>query len=68
MNTRRLITRALDFIRDIRANNSTEKENREELTNHRFGINADVDLKDQKKASDSLTFLMYSKENETLFI
>lgn len=68
MNTRRLITRALDFIRDIRANNGTEKENREELTNHRFGINADVDLKDQKKASDSLTFLMYSKENETLFI
>ncbi|MFA9189785.1 hypothetical protein AAGV28_00250 [Flavobacterium sp. FZUC8N2.13] len=68
MNTRRLITRALDFIRDIRANNGTEKENREELTNNRFGINADVDLKDQKKASDSLTFLMYSKENETLFI
>jgi len=68
MNTRRLITRALDFIRDIRANNSTENENREELTNNRFGISTDVDFKDQKKASDSLTFLMYSKENETLFI
>jgi len=68
MNTKRLITRALDFIRDIRANNSTENENREELTNNRFGISTDVDFKDQKKASDSLTFLMYSKENETLFI
>lgn len=68
MNTRRLITRALDFIRGIRANNGTGKENREELTNNRFGINAGVDFKDQKKASDSLTFLMYSKENETLFI
>lgn len=68
MNTRRLITRALDFIRDIRANNGTENENREELTNNRFGISTDVDFKDQKKASDSLTFLMYSKENETLFI
>ena len=68
MNTRRLITRALDFIRDIRADNGTENENREELTNNRFGISTDVDFKDQKKASDSLTFLMYSKENETLFI
>ncbi|MFA9186656.1 hypothetical protein AAGV33_00985 [Flavobacterium sp. FBOR7N2.3] len=68
MNTRRLITRALDFIRDIRANNGTENENREELTNNRFGISTDADLKEQKKASDSLTFLMYSKENETLFI
>ncbi len=68
MNTRGLITRALDFIRDIRANNGTENENREELTNNRFGISTDVDFKDQKKASDSLTFLMYSKENETLFI
>lgn len=68
MNTRRLITRALDFIREIRTNNNTGKENRVELTNNRFGINADADFKDQKKASDSLTFLMYSKENETLFI
>jgi len=68
MNTKELITRALDFIRDIRANNGTENENREELTNNRFGIGTDVDFKDQKKASDSLTFLMYSKENETLFI
>ncbi len=68
MNTRRMITRALDFIRGIRTNNSEENRNRIELTNTRFGINAGVDAKTQKKASNSLTFLMYSKENETLFI
>ncbi|MEN9910209.1 MAG: hypothetical protein RLZZ540_3368 [Bacteroidota bacterium] len=68
MNTKRLITRALDLIRNIRTNNISEKENRIELTNNRFGISTDVDFKSQKKASDSLTFLMYSKENETLFI
>ena len=68
MNTRKMITRALDFIRDIRANNGTEKENRVELTNARFGISTDANFKDQKKVSDSLTFIMYSKENETLFI
>ncbi len=68
MSTRRMITRALDFIREIRTNNSEENRNRIELTNTRFGINLGVDAKDQKKASNSLTFLMYSKENETLFI
>ncbi len=68
MNTKRIITRALDFIRDIRTSNSAENESRVELTNTRFGINTDADLKDQKKVSNSLTFLMYSKENETLFI
>ncbi len=68
MSTKRMITRALDFIRGIRATNSTEKESRVELTNTKFGINTGVDFKDLKKASDSLMFLMYSKENETLFI
>lgn len=68
MNTKRMITRALDFIREIRVTNNAEKENRIELTDSRFGINTDADLKDQKKASNSLTFMMYSKENEALFI
>ncbi|RVT73123.1 hypothetical protein EOD40_14795 [Flavobacterium sufflavum] len=68
MNTKRMITRALELIRDIRTNNIEEKENRVELTNARFGINLDANFKDQKKAADSLTFMMYSKENETLFI
>lgn len=68
MNTKRMITRALDFIRNIRPNNIEEKENRVELTNARFGVDVDADFKDQKKVYDSLTFMMYSKENETLFI
>ncbi|WP_035662438.1 hypothetical protein [Flavobacterium seoulense] len=68
MNTKTIITRALDLIRGIRTTSTTENENRVELTDNRFGINTDADLKDQKKVSDSLTFLMYSKENETLFI
>lgn len=68
MNAKRMITRALDFIRGIRTNNNAEKENRIELTDTRFGINTDADFKDQKKASNLLTFMMYSKENEALFI
>lgn len=69
MNTKGIITRAVDFIREIRTKGSAEIENRvEELTNARFGVNTGTDLKDQKKVSDSLTFIMYSKENETLFI
>ncbi|MFC5682605.1 hypothetical protein ACYE2N_12460 [Flavobacterium sp. MAHUQ-51] len=68
MNTRRMITRALDFIRGIRPNNSEENRNRIELTTTRFGVNLEMDAKSQKKVSNSLTFLMYSKENEALFI
>ena len=68
MNTRRLITRAIDFIRNIRANENATTENKIELTDARLGIGTATDLRDPKKVSDSLTFLMYSKENETLFI
>ncbi|MFC3335316.1 hypothetical protein [Flavobacterium palustre] len=63
-----MITRALELIRNIRSTNIEKKENRVELTNARFGINLDPNFKDQKKAVNSLTFMMYSKENETLFI
>lgn len=68
MSTKRMITRALELIRNIRSTNIEKKENRVELTNARFGINLDPNFKDQKKAANSLTFMMYSKENETLFI
>jgi len=63
-----MIARTLELIRSIRNTNNAEKENRVELTNARFGINLEANFKDQKKAADSLTFMMYSKENETLFI
>jgi hypothetical protein len=68
MSTKRMIARTLELIRSIRNTNNAEKENRVELTNARFGINLEANFKDQKKAADSLTFMMYSKENETLFI
>ncbi|WP_140486052.1 hypothetical protein [Flavobacterium sp. GSA192] len=68
MSTKSMITRALELIRNIRSTNIEKKENRVELTNARFGINLDPNFKDQKKAANSLTFMMYSKENETLFI
>ncbi|AOZ98701.1 hypothetical protein BIW12_04200 [Flavobacterium commune] len=68
MSTKRMITRALELIRNIRSTNIEKKENRVELTNARFGINLDPNFKDQKKVANSLTFMMYSKENETLFI
>lgn len=63
-----MIARTLELIRNIRNTNNENKENRVELTNARFGINLEANFKDQKKAADSLTFMMYSKENETLFI
>lgn len=68
MSTKSMITRALELIRNIRSTYIEKKENRVELTNARFGINLDPNFKDQKKAANSLTFMMYSKENETLFI
>lgn len=38
-----------------------------ELIHPRFGI-TETDKKEEKKEPNSLLFLMYSKENETLFI
>ena len=38
-----------------------------ELIHPRFGI-TETDVKEPKKEPNSLLFLMYSKENETLFI
>ncbi|AWK04127.1 hypothetical protein HYN56_07735 [Flavobacterium crocinum] len=38
-----------------------------ELAHPRFGMN-ETDKSAEKKAPNSLLFLMYSKENETLFI
>ena len=67
MNTKSIITRAFELIRNRRTAKA-RKENRVELTNASFGINGGANIKDQKKAANSLTFLMYSKENETLFI
>jgi hypothetical protein len=51
--------------------NRTKRNNppppKNELIHPRFGI-TETDKKEEKKEPNSLLFLMYSKENETLFI
>ncbi|MGA9638229.1 hypothetical protein [Flavobacterium sp.] len=66
MNARRMIARALELIRTRRGANPVAG-NREELTNIRFGTATSTNLEKQKNVVNSL-LLMYSKENETLFI
>ena len=66
MNTRRIITAALGLFRNRRGINPATA-NGEELTNTRFGITNNANLDRQKNVINSL-LLMYSKENETLFI
>ncbi|MFH6933665.1 hypothetical protein [Flavobacterium sp. YO12] len=64
MSTLNYLTRTLKSIRTKR-NNLPPPTN--ELVHPRFGIN-EADKKTEKKDPNSLLFLMYSKENETLFI
>ncbi|MEG0849892.1 hypothetical protein ACHRVK_02920 [Flavobacterium plurextorum] len=64
MSTLNYLTRTLKSIRTKR-NNLPPPTN--ELVHPRFGIN-ETDKKTEKKDPNSLLFLMYSKENETLFI
>lgn len=66
MNTRRIITAALELFRNRRGINPATA-NGEELTNTRFGITNNANVEKQKNVINSL-LLMYSKENETLFI
>lgn len=66
MNTRRIIAAALEFIRNRRSTTPATG-NKEELTNTRFDIATGANLEKQKNVVNTL-LLMYSKENETLFI
>ncbi|MDR7208213.1 hypothetical protein [Flavobacterium piscis] len=60
------LTRAFSTLKSIRTkrNNPPPKN---ELIHPRFGI-TETDMTVEKKEPNSLLFLMYSKENETLFI
>lgn len=60
------LTRRFSTLKDIRAKRNNPPPTNE-LIHPRFGM-TDTDLKAEKKAPNSLMFLMYSKENETLFI
>lgn len=66
MSTLNYLTKTFSTLKNIRAkrNNPPPKN---ELIHPRFGI-AEADIKAEKKDPNSLLFLMYSKENETLFI
>jgi hypothetical protein len=68
MKTTNKFSRTLGFIRNLR----DKKDNNEsvvvdELVNPRLGMEI-PDSKKSKKTVNSLQLLMYSKENDTLFI
>lgn len=66
MSTLNYLTKAFSTLKRIRTKkNSLLPKN--ELIHPRFGV-TENNTKTEKKNPDSLLFLMYSKENETLFI
>ena len=68
MSTTNKFSRTLGFLRSlIDKKNSDNTSVTDELVNSRVGIDI-LDLKKSKKANNSLQLLMYSKENDTLFI
>lgn len=66
MSTLNYLIKTFSILKNIRGkrNNPPPKN---ELIHPRFGI-TEMDIKAEKKDPDSLLFLMYSKENEALFI
>jgi len=61
------LTRTFSTLKNFRAKRNNPPPTANELIHPRFGIN-ETDKTAEKKAPSSLLFLMYSKENETLFI
>jgi hypothetical protein len=67
MKTTNKITRAVRFLKNLTTKKTPIKFTVDDLVNPRFGIN-DLEEKNINKVPNSLQFLMYSKENDTLFI
>jgi hypothetical protein len=67
MGTISRITRAVHFLSNLKSKKSIIKFSVDDLVHPRFGIN-DTDVKNLINTPNSLQFLMYSKENDTLFI
>ncbi|WP_367756916.1 hypothetical protein [Flavobacterium sp. WC2430] len=68
MNTTNKFSRTLGFLRNLRGKKNTDNGLVvDELVNPRLGMEI-PDSKKSKKAVNSLQLLMYSKENDTLFI
>lgn len=66
MSTINYLTKTFSALKNIRAKRNNAPPTNE-LTDSRFGV-TEINKKAEKKNPDSLLFLMYSKENETLFI
>jgi hypothetical protein len=67
MNTSKYISRTIQFLKDSMTKNNKEIQSKNELIHPRFELTITNEL-ENKKVPNSLLFLMYSKENETLFI
>ena len=65
MSTLNYLSRTFSTLKNRTKRNNPPPKN--ELIDPRFGI-SETDKKTDKKEPNSLLFLMYSKENETLFI
>ena len=66
MSTLNYLSKAYLTLKNIRAKRNIPPPSNE-LIHPRFGI-TETDKNAEKKEPNSLLFLMYSKENETLFI
>ena len=68
MSTTNKFSRTLGFLRNLRDRKNTDNGLvADELVNSRLGMGT-LDEKKSKKSVNSLQLLMYSKENDTLFI
>ena len=66
MEAKNYFSRTVGYFRGFRTKKETTKITNE-LIHPRFGVSATTG-KNEKNPADSLTFLMYSQENENLFI
>lgn len=67
METLKIISRLKGVVRNLITKKSALKFTVEDLVHPSFGIN-DTEAKNLSKIPNPLQFLMYSKENDTLFI
>lgn len=67
METKNYFTRTVGYLRNFRTKRNTTAIVANELIHPRFGVNT-TPKNEGKSPMNSLTFLMYSKENENLFI
>jgi hypothetical protein len=67
MSTTNPLLRTIGFLRNLRAKRNPNNQMVTELVHPRLGVDA-TNSNNQKKQNASLLSLMYSKENDTLFI